>query len=317
MVAFLLSAILLLATSADAPAPPVAMVLIAKGGVTLERGKDKPRPLRAMDLLFSGDRLRVDNGEAQMVFLHDGRRERLKPKSQAMIGDKGCTPADAVERLEDAKLSSSNLESLRDLARGRGAVGVLRGDSPATPQVVMPMYGATVLLDRPTLTWTAVPKAEGYHVQLLSGREGRDERILWRAKTKEPHLAYPEKEKPLTFGLKYRWRVSSVLSEDKEERLVESKFLIATEGEVKELARLKPLAESKDSTELLLAAATYEAHGVHGEALRLYEKLAERFPDEANFQVALASYYERAGRLDKAKAAKERARKLGAVLPEK
>jgi hypothetical protein len=37
----------------------------------------------------------------------------------------------------------------------------------------------------------------------------------------------------------------------------------------------------------------------------------------AAYQVALASYYERAGRADRAKAARERAKKLGADLPGK
>ena len=43
----------------------------------------------------------------------------------------------------------------------------------------------------------------------------------------------------------------------------------------------------------------------------------KKLPAEANVQMALASYCERGGLRDKARAAREKAKKLGAVLPEK
>ena len=61
----------------------------------------------------------------------------------------------------------------------------------------------------------------------------------------------------------------------------------------------------------------YEEHGVYGEALVVYEKLAAKRPEEANFQLALANYYERGGRTEEATAARSKAKKLGAVVPEK
>ena len=56
--------------------------------------------------------------------------------------------------------------------------------------------------------------------------------------------------------------------------------------------------------------ALYEAHGAYDEALRQYERLAKARPQEPAFQQALANYYERAGRPDLAKAARERAKEL-------
>lgn len=296
-----------------APPAPVAMILTTQGTVTLERGPVK-QPLRAMDLLRPGDVLRADDGEAVLVLLDDGRRERLKSKSKAVVTEKGCTPA-AVERQDKVKLLARQLAGLRDLANSsRAGVGVLRGEPPPTPQVVTPMYGATLLTDKPTLSWLPTDKADSYQVQLWSG-DGQ--RQIWRATTDKARLAYPEKQKALKPGTKYLWRVRARMGEDTDlGQVVDSKFSTATKAEADELAALKPLAASTEVADLLLAAVTYEAHGLYDEALALYEKLAEKQPAEANFQVALASYYERGGRTDQARAAREKAKKLGATLPE-
>jgi hypothetical protein len=155
-----------LVLAAADPAHPVAMVLTTGGAVRLERGKDPPQPLRTMDLLRPGDSLTTADGEAVLVFF-DGRRERVKPQATISITPKGCTPGRAIEILPAAKMSAESLESLRELARSsKAGIGVLRGDNPPTPQVVTPMYGATVLTDRPAFTWPVADWAEGYVPQL-------------------------------------------------------------------------------------------------------------------------------------------------------
>lgn len=156
--------------------------------------------------------------------------------------------AEAVQRLEGPKLAEANLESLRGLARSsRGAVGVLRGDPPPKPQIVAPLYGATILTDRPALTWPEV-KADAYLVQLFSGAEGKDQRLLWKDTVKETRLTYPEKQKPLEFGKLYRWRVTPLKGEDASaDPIVESKFLVLTKSEIALLSNLKPLLASKSA----------------------------------------------------------------------
>jgi hypothetical protein len=314
MLTFLLTGALF-ALSAE-PAIPVAMVLNMKGQVTLEGAESKPRRLRRTDLLRPGDRLNAaaDAG-AVLIFLDEGRYERLKSNTRATVGDKGCTPAEAVESVAGKKLPPAQLESLRDLARSsRGAVAVVRGRPPATPQVVTPLYDATVLTERPALTWRAADKADSYQVQLWSGDA---QRLIWRETTTATRLDYPPKRPALKPGTQYRWRVTVRRGEDEDPKpVVESKFATAGKEEVDELAALKPLAASADEADLLLAAVTYQAYGVYGEALALYEKLAEKQPNEPNFQLALASYYERAGRQEEAKAARDKAKKLGAGMPE-
>jgi tetratricopeptide (TPR) repeat protein len=289
--------------------PPVAMVLTTRGDVRLERGGETSL-LGPTDLLRPADRLVAGDGELLLVILKDGHQERINARTRVTVQEDGCTPADAVERRE-AKLAQANLDSLRELARSsRAAIGVLRSSElPPAPQAVTPMYGARLLGDQPTLTWPAVARATEYRLQLLSG-DGQ--RVLLKETTREPRLVL--KPELLKRPNKYLWRVSAAFA-DKEQPLVNSKFALVTRAEADELAKLRPLAEGKEPAEWLQAAAAFEAHGVYDEALKLYERLAQAAPTVAAYQVALASYYERAGQADNAKASRERAKKLGAVLP--
>jgi hypothetical protein len=313
----LLLAVAVVVPAADAPAPAVAMVLTVKGTVTLEVSQAKPRNLLAMDMLLAGDKPTAEaKAETLIVFLADGHLERLKSKAAATVAVEGCMPAEAVERIDGGKkIGDGQLAGLRQMARsGRGGIGTIRGDVPARPPVVTPMLGAVVIGTRPTLSWPAKDGARGYKVEL---RSGDDQRSEWKSPATDPRLPFPDKEKELKLGAKYNWRVTALLADDKEEVLVKSHFLVATQREADELTQLEPLAKSKDAGDKLLAAVAYESRGVFDEALRLYEQLAEAAPKEGNFQAALAYYYERAGRPDKAKTARDRARELGAVVPEK
>ena len=102
-------------------------MLATKGAVTVERDKEKPQRIGPRHLLRPGDRLNVlASGEALLVFLVDGHREKVKAKSQATVNAKGCTPATAVERFDPAKLTAAGLDNLRDHARSeRGQLTVV------------------------------------------------------------------------------------------------------------------------------------------------------------------------------------------------
>jgi hypothetical protein len=288
------------------------MALSVQGSVTVERGTDKARQLLPMDLLRTDDRLSAAaDAEAMLVFLKDGTLEKLKPRVRATIGASRCTPAEAVERQQNRKLSSAQLTSLHQLARSsRAGVAVFRGEEPAPAQVPSPMDGATALSNRPRLSWSAVARAESYLVEL----RGEKERLLWKATTKEPRCDYPADQEALAWNGEYSWRVAARFGDGKQKWIVEAAFLVAAREEAQELAALKPLRESKAPHDWLVAASTYDAHKVYDEALPLYERLAEQYPREAGFQVILADFHERTGRLDRAKAASERARALGATV---
>lgn len=306
--------------------PPIAMVLTTKGKITVVRAPDKPRQLLARENLYVGDSLETDkDGTATLLFFigKADYREGLKRNSQVVVGEKGCVPEDAVEKVKIShRLSGVQITNIRSLARSGSIGGVIfrASDAIANPQSVTPIYGATILTDRPTFTWPIRANAEEYQVRLLNGYEGNNGSnvLIWETSTKHCLLAFPDNEKALADGQTYRWRVFARASGTEDHILhVDSKFRIATKLEETEIAQLKPLVDSDAPDDWLLAATIYESNGADEEALRCYERLAEHSPKEVNFQRALACYYERAGRIEESKKARLNAEKLGAVLPSK
>src|SRR5437868_12791479 len=164
-------ALLLFTRPAAAPAAPAAMALAAKGNVLLHHGAAAAKRPSVPELLYPGDRLETPaGGEAELVFFSDRHRELLKVKSMVTVRNNGCAPASAVVRRPP--LGTDAIRNLREIAgmahSGRGGTTVFRGDddSDIPPPRVTPILDATVLTNRPTLTWQAVPEATSYEVQL-------------------------------------------------------------------------------------------------------------------------------------------------------
>jgi hypothetical protein len=293
----------------------VAMVLSVQGPVTIATEGREPRPTKVMDLLSDKDRLTVAaDGAATLIFLGDNHRERIKPGVQVTVGSDGCTPPEAVERGQSLAASVAYRDVHRLSGTGQGAAVVLRDPGPPDQSAaVTPMFGSTVLTDRPTLSWRAERKNASYRVRFMSGRldtaRGK-EQTLWTARTKEMHLAYPVKEKPLWYGNIYSWQVTAGTDDRAEQLIAEGQFSVATRGEVAEMAPVQKLAASEEPADLLLAALAYQDYGVYDEALSLFERLAHQQPREPRFQFALAYYYARAGRAEEAKKAREQAKEL-------
>jgi tetratricopeptide (TPR) repeat protein len=295
---------------------PVAMVTGIKGQVTQERGKDKV-PLDEADLLLPGDRVTTSkDGEVVLVFLTGDRRLRVKGGQTVTVDEKGCTPAEALEEIEGArKVAEQQLRSIYNHAKatkavgGRAAAGVLRGgDLPdAALRAATPMFGTRLMTDHPTLSWPKAPGKVTYEVTLLSG--GEPAKVIWKTSTDQTTLPYPEDEKVLEWNQLYRWRVVARQGEEEKE-IVESRFFTLSKKAVEDLTKLRPLTTSDEPSDWLLAATAYEAAGGYDRALPLFEKLAARAPKSANYQEALAAYYERAGQKEQAATARKKAEAL-------
>jgi tetratricopeptide (TPR) repeat protein len=102
-------------------------------------------------------------------------------------------------------------------------------------------------------------------------------------------------------------------AEGPERLLVSNGFSVASDSVAAELAELAPLAAGSDPADVLLAAASYRAHGLEDEALALFERLSQLAPAEPAFHAIRADYYQRAGRLVEARAARARAAERAAV----
>jgi tetratricopeptide (TPR) repeat protein len=153
-------------------------------------------------------------------------------------------------------------------------------------------------------------------VRLFSG-EGTDRKREWKAEAKMPRLPYPDGKAALTRGKTYHRQVTAVVGGGQQADVVRSKFTIATEEEAQFIAAMQPLAKEDDPSSWLLAATLYDSYGALNEALPLLEKVAEKRPDQGNLLAALAVYYARAGRPEKAAEARKRAEKLGVKASDK
>src|SRR5579884_1725014 len=317
----LLGAMLVFFVLEQQPKPkPLAMVLDAGSEAKLQRGEAArnglslpagPLPLRDLDLLYAGDTVEAGRSGALVVFLKGGARQRVQPGKKAAVQQGGCQPADAVQAVTDSRLPAAAVEALPEL-RGKERAGVATFRDSSGP-AVSPLSESIVPSTRPTLTWVPDAKAAGYEVRLFSG-EGMDRKLEWKAEAKEARLAYPEGKPALARGKTYHWEVTAVDAGGRPVAVdgtpkdpVRSKFAVATEEEERQVAALRPLAAGGDADGWLLAATLYDAYGALNEALPLFEKVAERRPDQGNVQAVLARYYGLAGQPEKAAAARKKA----------
>jgi hypothetical protein len=292
-------------------ARPTALVLKVKGEVVAEGQKGKHR-VEIGDFLFPGETVSAAaNAEALLVFLLRGESRRLKPGTRTTCTRDDCDPAGATEKLDStAKLPRRNLTKVREIPVGAGGgVGVFRGDKLLTGPALEPLAGTFVTTTRPAFRWPSVTNAREYLVELRDAGG----QLLWKTTAKEPKLAYPEKEKPLQHGLGYLWTVRAALPDDETKLVVEmSRFTLVDEAEEKDLQAVRKLAGSNAEEDLLLAAAAFEGYHLLAEALEVFEKQARLYPKVARHHLALANYLDLTGQPEKAKAARAKAKQLGA-----
>jgi formylglycine-generating enzyme required for sulfatase activity len=84
---------------------PYALLLEVQGTVTLQSAGGATKPAVPQTLLHAGDRLRLGaDAQAQLVFLSDLHKERLKSAREVTVRRKGCEPAEAVRERDPGVL---------------------------------------------------------------------------------------------------------------------------------------------------------------------------------------------------------------------
>jgi formylglycine-generating enzyme required for sulfatase activity/tRNA A-37 threonylcarbamoyl transferase component Bud32 len=90
---------------AAAGTTPHALLLEVRGPVALQTASGATKPVVPQALLQAGDRLRLGaEAQAQLVFLSDLHKERLKSASEITVRPKGCEPADAIRERDTSAL---------------------------------------------------------------------------------------------------------------------------------------------------------------------------------------------------------------------
>jgi hypothetical protein len=273
------------------PTPPAAMVLDIKGKAEIRSSDGKTKVAEIGDLLYPDEVLVVPgDGSAIVSILGAGTRESIKPGSEAKVEPKGCTPPEAIlARKEQPKAVASMMKNLRPSPGDGRKAGLGFRTSPDQGRAITPIFGATVVQDRPSLAWPAAEKAESYRVKLLTGA-GRE---LWKAETKEPRLTFPEGKEPLHEDYVYRWEVT-----DQDYRqLVSGEFSAATASERAQFDELKAMVESGDRADRCSAALGYWRMSAYAEAIATLENLDKESSGKPAYRSLLSDLYRIAGRM--------------------
>ena len=117
-----------------------------------------------------------------------------------------------LAKLEKSNQNSSLLEQMKEIIHflsekpAEQPSGVLATMGPKTvPEWLYP-NNTRLLTDRPTFSWQAVPKVQGYRVELFQGKTGSGQK-LWEVNVSEAKLPYPSQQPSLDPGPAYIWKV--------------------------------------------------------------------------------------------------------------
>ncbi len=312
MIALLIASALIAQNQEGERPAPVAVIIEVVGKPTRSVA-GVVKPIRRLDLLRPGDGVSAGpGGRVTVVFVADGHLEKLAEGASITVAEAGGEKAEGkVERLP-SDLSEPNLQAFRDKIRGgRIGGGVFRANEGPRP-AVGPVDGTVVATARPAFRWPAATGAASYRVELLSGAATTAEKILWSRVTKKTEIPFPDDARPLTRGLRYRWRVGAVGGDGFETPVVkESLFLVGPAAYESQAAALTRLAREGDPGQQLLAGVGLESLGMLDELYPLYTRLAERAGTDPNLWIKAADFAARAGHPQEATRFKARAEDLG------
>ncbi len=250
---------------------PVALLIRAQGAVTVERadGTD-PVPGTVGVGLNAGDRVVVERGGEAMVLYRTGRL--VKAATSVVIEQ----PADA----EPSSLFSNTMSTLAQVATTDARTqpnrqGMIRPIAGA-PVPVAPRNAIRVLSFRPDFTWTSVPDAGRYVIQIQRRGPDGPPPVRFDVGT-DTTWSWPGSEAPLVPGATYVWTVGG----EGIGRVAEPQtFTVASAADVATVERtLTGLVDAgidPGTDGLFLAALAYRDAGLFYEAQRALETTGAR-----------------------------------------
>ncbi len=190
-------------------------------------------------------------------------------------------------------------------ASTRAGVSRVR-DADAPPLPLAPIEAATVLTDRPSFVWTAVPDAREYDVQLFRGDITRKERRGRSRRSAQDHRDYPQDQPALSRDGMYTW----VVSAPGKGGVARGRFAVATQDQASDFDSIRKRSRRPEVADRLLAAMLFEAGGVSDASHRLFEDLARQLPAEPWVLPASARHLARLSKTEEARARDKQAQAL-------
>lgn len=283
-----------------AASDPVAMVVRVTGSVQVRPAGGGAVSAATVGMrLMPGDRLEVASGAQAVLLYVSGRRETVT-QSLAIAAPEQAQRAGVFDRT----VSTLNAVASSDARQQPNRQGMIRPIAGA-PTLMAPRNEILVADLRPTFTWSAVPGATGYTIQIRSEDGLTRKRFnvgsdtIWTLPTSEP---------PLQPGVAYVWTVGTnqgrVGEEQRFATLDAEQYAAVAAG----MAELRSAGLDPWSDGLFLAALLYRDGGLFYEADRALRQLEAG--DTAlgqPFYMLRGEVYDALGMLDAAAAAFDRA----------
>ena len=274
--------ILLLLSALSVPAQdsaPSGMILLVKGQVELARGGVN-RPVRLGELLFSGDRLLVGDGEAVFVHCPLGKRMRLGPGTVALLSANQVKSRSGPE----AEVLDDRECAIPKVALGAESLERIGGMRPRGKPPMTVYLGGRISTGRPVFRWRPVKGAQTYQIS-VSDELGR---VIWSAETRGSSLDFPDGEVELADGW-FSWKVTALNDSE----------IVAQQTTPLEIRHSDTAAdgETAGQDELLLRAVELEDRGYFAEAASCLRRLGSAYPADERLPRRVAWLYWKAGLL--------------------
>ena len=274
--------ILLLLSALSVPAQdsaPSGMILLVKGQVELARGGVN-RPVRLGELLFSGDRLSVGDGEAVFVHCPLGKRMRLGPGTVALLSANQVKSRSGPE----AQVLDDRECAIPKVALGAESLERIGGLRPRGRPPMTVYLGGRISTGRPVFRWRPVKGAQTYQIS-VSDELGR---VIWSAETRGSSLDFPDGEVELADGW-FSWKVTALNDSE----------IVAQQTTPLEIRHSDTAADGQTAgqDELLLRAVELEDRGYFAEAASCLRRLGSAYPADERLPRRVAWLYWKAGLL--------------------
>src|SRR5437773_803901 len=196
---------LLMSCAAAEGTGPAGLLSRVSGNVEIVRAGEKTRhPARTADLILPGDRVLTGRqSEATFLFCPESREAKILEQGEVQFD------------VDTLRVRKGKLSEERKLPSCAFPIGLSLSPASQLQSGGIRLRGSDLILLSPSRTntatiephfrWEPVDGAQAYDLKLMDP----EERILWSQNTSSTGAQYPSSAPALSWGQKYRWRVSA------------------------------------------------------------------------------------------------------------
>jgi hypothetical protein len=263
---WLVTGVMAVATMAAAQSEPIAVVVRVTGAVQVQTGASRPARATPGLRLRAGDRLTVPAGAHAVILYRTGRSQTVRQSIRVQAPRAAAGGGVFQQTLRT--LNEVAATDARALPNRQGMIRPIAG----SPVPISPRNQLLVAETRPRFTWTHVPEATAYMLQVRDVAGGAPRRYPVGADTSFALAAdAPELER----GHTYEWSVARV---DGGRAAPPQQFRVASQAELDavqgQLDRLRRAGLDPEGDGAFLAAVVYREAGFLSESLAALDRVA-------------------------------------------